>query len=118
MHLYFKDPIQITQLQFTNEQLQNYSQFLNINYHHYLPTLISPNLSPQFHLFQSFSNKPIILKHTHINTQHQLQLHSTYQPTFHNLSQKLIKNIIKYTYPLQINKHKKHSIYIKQIFIH
>ena len=80
-------------------------------------TLMCAKLWPQFELFQSFSKKPIILKETHIKTQHQLQVDCTYEATLHKVSQKLIKNIIKYTYGLEINKDKKHCMYIKQIFI-
>lgn len=117
MQLYSKDGMEIREVQFTNEEVQNYCELLNIKYNHYVPTLMCAKLWPQFELFQSFSKKPIILKETHIKTQHQLQVDCTYEATLHKVSQKLIKNIIKYTYGLEINKDKKHCMYIKQIFI-
>ena len=103
MQLYLKDGMEIREVQFTNEEVQNYCELLNIKYDHYVPTLMCAKLWPQFELFQSFSKKPIILKETHIKTQHQLQVDCTYEATLHKVSQKLIKNIIKYTYGLEIN---------------
>ena len=74
MQLYLKDGMEIREVQFTNEEVQNYCELLNIKYDHYVPTLMCAKLWPQFELFQSFSKKPIILKETHIKTQHQLQV--------------------------------------------
>ena len=87
MQLYLKDGMEI-------REVQNYCELLNIKYDHYVPTLMCAKLWPQFELFQSFSKKPIILKETHIKTQHQLQVDCTYEATLHKVSQKLIKNII------------------------
>lgn len=62
MQLYLKDGMEIREVQFTNEEVQNYCELLNIKYDHYVPTLMCAKLWPQFELFQSFSKKPIILK--------------------------------------------------------
>ena len=42
------------EVQFTNEEVQNYCELLNIKYDHYVPTLMCAKLWPQFELFQSF----------------------------------------------------------------
>lgn len=60
MQLYLKDGMEIREVQFTNEEVQNYCELLNIKYDHYVPTLMCAKLWPQFELFQSFSKKPII----------------------------------------------------------
>ncbi|MDU6780129.1 MAG: protein vraC, partial [Staphylococcus epidermidis] len=50
MQLYLKDGMEIREVQFTNEEVQNYCELLNIKYDHYVPTLMCAKLWPQFEL--------------------------------------------------------------------
>ena len=64
MQLYLKDGMEIREVQFTNEEVQNYCELLNIKYDHYVPTLMCAKLWPQFELFQSFQKAYHIKRHT------------------------------------------------------
>lgn len=65
MQLYLKDGMEIREVQFTNEEVQNYCELLNIKYDHYVPTLMCASYGHNLSYFNLFKEAYHIKRDTH-----------------------------------------------------
>lgn len=117
MQYYLKDGEEHQKVIFKEKDVRNYCSLLNKEFNYHVPTLMCAKLWSNFKSYKKFVKKPLILKETYVKEINKLVTNEVYDATLRKISEKNIKNTVKYTYSLKINKNNHNCIYIEQVFI-
>ena len=117
MQYYLKDGEEHQRVIFKEEDVRKYCYLLNKDFNYQVPTLMCAKLWSEFKSYKKFVKKPLILKETYVKEFNKLVTDEVYDATLSKISVKNIKDFIKHTYSLKINKNNHKCIYIEQVFI-
>lgn len=117
MQHYLKDGHEQREMIFPKKDVEAYNQLFAQTNSVDVSPLYCASLWPEFELFKPFISSKLLLKSTEIEQYHPLAIDVIYQVQLTLIEQKRIRQFIKYSFEMKINKNLTKCIYIKQTFL-
>ena len=114
---YLKDGHEQQEMVFHKKDVEAYNQLFKRSNSTDVSPLYCASLWPEFELFKPFISTNLLLKSTEIEQYHPLKIDVIYQVRLTLIEQKKIRQFIKYSFEMKINKNRTKCIYIKQTFL-
>ncbi|WP_210138314.1 hypothetical protein [Staphylococcus sp. GDH8C109P] len=117
MQHYLKDGHEQQEMVFHKKDVEAYNQLFKRSNSTDVSPLYCASLWPEFELFKPFISTNLLLKSTEIEQYHPLKIDVIYQVRLTLIEQKKIRQFIKYSFEMKINKNRTNCIYIMQTFL-
>ncbi|PTI39323.1 hypothetical protein BU062_11465 [Staphylococcus succinus] len=117
MQSYLNDGHEVLEIMFDEIEVQTYNHLFKLQPSTMVPSLFCARLWSKFQLFQPFLRQNILLRETKIDQRATVHINEKYNAHMFFLGKQKVRQFMKYTFRLEINKNKENCISITQIFL-